>query len=254
MDYKQKYEEALEWARKVIQGKIGFVLDDVLNKFPELKESEDERIRKELITYLKSQGCSAVWNFKDWIAWLEKQGEQKLLNNDKYQTVSVEILDRLYESEKELEQLKQGEHKPADKVEQESTWNEKIKGLSKLEKYIFSLVPDRPLDAIKVDVKNIRYIISKEQNFAWSEEDENRFRNLIYLVEHSNEGKGTKEGFVKFINRLKSLKGRVQPNQEWSEEDERYYDSSLWHIKNSCGIEGNVYNWLKSLKERMKGE
>ena len=44
----------------------------------------------------------------------------------------------------------------------------------------------------------------------WSEEDENRFRNLIYLVEHSDEGKGTKEGFVKFINRLKSLKEGVQ--------------------------------------------
>ena len=49
-----------------------------------------------------------------------------------------------------------------------------------------------------------------EQNPAWSEEDENRFRNLIYLVEHSDEGKGTKEGFVKFINRLKSLKEGVQ--------------------------------------------
>ena len=44
----------------------------------------------------------------------------------------------------------------------------------------------------------------------WSEEDKNRFRNLIYLVEHSDESKGTKEGFVKFINRLKSLKEGVQ--------------------------------------------
>lgn len=50
----------------------------------------------------------------------------------------------------------------------------------------------------------------------WSDEDENRFRNLIYLVEHSNEGKGTKEGFVKFINKLKSL--RPQPHWKPSEE------------------------------------
>lgn len=41
--------------------------------FPELRESEDEKIRKEIISYIKSSG--AVTNQK-WIAWLEKQGEQ----------------------------------------------------------------------------------------------------------------------------------------------------------------------------------
>ena len=57
-------------------------------------------------------------------------------------------------------------------------------------------------DAEKKELKKI------EQSPSWSEEDENRFRNLIYLVEHSDEGKGTKEGFVKFIYRLKSLKSK----------------------------------------------
>ena len=42
--------------------------------FPELCESEDEKIRKEIISYIKSS--AAVTN-KKWIAWLEKQGEQK---------------------------------------------------------------------------------------------------------------------------------------------------------------------------------
>ena len=39
---------------------------------------------------------------------------------------------------------------------------------------------------------------------------------------------------------------------EWSEADESYYDSALWHIKNSSGKEGIVYNWLKSLKNRVQ--
>ena len=40
--------------------------------FPELRESEDEKIRKEILDYIdKSTGC------KRWVAWLEKQGEQK---------------------------------------------------------------------------------------------------------------------------------------------------------------------------------
>lgn len=42
----------------------------------------------------------------------------------------------------------------------------------------------------------------------WGDEDENRFNNLIFLVEHSDENKATKEGFIKFINKLKSIKQR----------------------------------------------
>ena len=39
--------------------------------FPELRESEDERIRKEILNYIdKATGC------KRWVTWLEKQGEQ----------------------------------------------------------------------------------------------------------------------------------------------------------------------------------
>lgn len=40
-----------------------------------------------------------------------KQKEPKLLNNEKYQTVPVETLDRLYASEKELKEIKQKEQK-----------------------------------------------------------------------------------------------------------------------------------------------
>ena len=46
--------------------------------------------------------------------------------------------------------------------------------------------------------------------------------------------------------------------QEWSEEDEKLYISALWHIKNSCGNGGKdsgeyeVYNWLKSIKDRVQ--
>lgn len=54
--------------------------------FPELKETEDEKIRKDLITFLDEiwhLGKNAnfdKWDKSDcsnWIAWLEKQGEQK---------------------------------------------------------------------------------------------------------------------------------------------------------------------------------
>ena len=60
---------------------------------PELKESEDEKIRKDLITFLDEiwhLGKNAnfdKWDKSDcsnWLAWLEKQGEQKPVEWSEY--------------------------------------------------------------------------------------------------------------------------------------------------------------------------
>ena len=88
MDYEQKYKEALERAKEWMAGKYGHYVSDTPQEiaefiFPELKESEDDRIRKELTDYIKSKfenSCSPTPSkniLGNWIAWLEKQGEQK---------------------------------------------------------------------------------------------------------------------------------------------------------------------------------
>lgn len=76
MDFKKAYKEALERA------KAGMPLDEV---FPELKESEDERIREEIIEFL----TYGIWSettidkvkqsqrYAKWIYYLEKQKEQQ---------------------------------------------------------------------------------------------------------------------------------------------------------------------------------
>lgn len=53
MDYKEKYDKALERARKYKN--YGYItINYALNNiFPELNESEDERIRKALITFFQ---------------------------------------------------------------------------------------------------------------------------------------------------------------------------------------------------------
>ena len=65
-----RYEEALERARQ------GRPIDEV---FPELKESEDERIRKEILEYFGQFDDGEIRGvvITDWIHWLEKQKEQK---------------------------------------------------------------------------------------------------------------------------------------------------------------------------------
>jgi SPX domain protein involved in polyphosphate accumulation len=82
-----------------------------------------------------------------------------------------------------------------------------------------------------------------EQKPAWSEEDENRFKNLIMLVNCSKENEPTKKGFINFINKLKSL--RPQSKQEWSEEDEANLNEALSYIKDN-----DLREFIKSLKPK----
>lgn len=79
MDYEKKYKEALGWMKSVYPTMTGAVKEDAEHYFPELKESEDERIRKGIIRnleYLMDRAEGFVKNeLKERIAWLKKQGE-----------------------------------------------------------------------------------------------------------------------------------------------------------------------------------
>lgn len=72
MDYKKKYEQALERA-KMYQGMIVLPAESMIETiFPELKENDDEKIRKEIIQSIQDNMC--VIHKDECIAWLEKQG------------------------------------------------------------------------------------------------------------------------------------------------------------------------------------
>lgn len=84
MEYEKKYKEALEVAkRKLCFDKAGmvdsFTPNDIYEMFPELKESDDERIRKELIGFLRNIPNSN-YTCEEMALWLEKQGKQPRYN------------------------------------------------------------------------------------------------------------------------------------------------------------------------------
>jgi hypothetical protein len=124
MDYKKKYEDALVKLKEhftptsdgIIAGISRELIEDI---FPELKvkESEDERIRKALIEYFTTSDNNSYYAVcgvatKKILAWLEKQaGKDKLIQElGKYKVkYTQEILSQQLK--------KQGEQKPADKVE-----------------------------------------------------------------------------------------------------------------------------------------
>ena len=83
MDYKEKYNGALERARKIhSETEFDYEKGMMEEIFPELIEDKSEKIRKELIDYVNRLTASPnnIDKYNTWIAWLEKQGE--LNNND----------------------------------------------------------------------------------------------------------------------------------------------------------------------------
>ena len=84
MDYEKKYKDALARAEECRVKKHFNETDDTLEDiceyiFPELAESEDEKIRKFLVDLLSHGTWKTDWPFSpvDCVAWLEKQKEQK---------------------------------------------------------------------------------------------------------------------------------------------------------------------------------
>jgi ABC-type transport system substrate-binding protein len=74
------YDEAYKRARDYYEKGYFIINAALVNIFPELKESEDERIRKALVEMVHDTTGDELWvdynvHKENAIAWLEKQGE-----------------------------------------------------------------------------------------------------------------------------------------------------------------------------------
>ena len=83
MDYKIKYNNALEGIRELYNSDCDMIRVKRLRRqlkhiFPELQESEDEKIKREIVAYINE--LADLKNEKiptKWLAWLEKQGQKE---------------------------------------------------------------------------------------------------------------------------------------------------------------------------------
>ena len=217
MDYKEKYEMALEGIQEILSSgedsiKMSRLQLRLQGIFPELKEGEDERIRKSIIGFL-----IAISSLKDgktvsnedfdskaileWVAWLKKQKdmEVKLIISDEgynkaFQDGIEDVLTNLHKYGLE----KQGEHKPAE----------------------------------------------------WSEDDQSSYNEICSLI-YDNYGLEDASMLLTWFNELKD---RVlpQPKQECGEEDElSCFESALFTSFSDAwqeylnGEEVNVKQWAK---------
>ena len=86
VDYKKLYEDALERAKAYHRNELSGTRQEMTEYiFPELAESDDERIRKSLIDFFGEQcdmsDVNGVYAYEV-VAWLEKQKEQKPVDEE----------------------------------------------------------------------------------------------------------------------------------------------------------------------------
>lgn len=80
-NYKQKYEQAIENLKKIKAANKdnNELVNFIEYEYPELKESEDERILRRIINIVDEYSAKHQIDNADCIDWLEKQGEQEQL-------------------------------------------------------------------------------------------------------------------------------------------------------------------------------
>ena len=196
--------------------------------------------------------------------FVDREGEELHWLNLFYEQAypaTKEQIDLLFQKMYEAGYEWDSEKKELKKIEQESTWNEKIKGLNELETYILSLVPDRSLDAIKVDTKNIRYIINKEQNpepnKEWSKEDSERLLRIHQFIWANRKG-DTDEIYQQEQDADWLMTLTPRPKQEWNKEDETGWTNTMIMIKEVASHHYTkdsikvVIDWLESVKKRLQ--
>ena len=110
MDYEKAYKKALERAKKVHKYSSDIAeikrMEDI---FPELKESEDEKIRKSIIAIINNYVDNSNTFKPKMLVWLENQGKQKAILDELEMTLSVSEEGYLRSNiEKLIKELKKG--------------------------------------------------------------------------------------------------------------------------------------------------
>ena len=287
------YDEAIRklrvmipnWERLSYNGKT--FLQDLIYVFPELAESEGEKVRKELIKHLKEgaegyEPSGGSSDYQRWLAWLEKQGEKKPEENkgnlggissnwneedEQHIDSLLKRLDSLYRNtfgctkfaiSEDRDWLKSLKDRVQPKPKQE--WSKEDDGVL-LES--ISVLQNNGHWVLADKLKSLRpqkCLIPSEEEIekAAQEWDSKANFNPFYMTMEGNKPTGVKqdittheESFKAGVNWiLKSLKGRVQPKQEWSDEDETVLNNLIYALANDrIGNNRDEYvAWLKSLR------
>ena len=301
------YDEAIKIAKSKIKNNKDHVLyeDDIIEIFPELKESEDEKVRKTLIHIVKC-ACDKYgvkYQGKEisedkLLAWLEKQGEQKTTNNvepkfkvgdwitdgidvDKIIGIDLEDEDYLFENDRKsdislvesishlwtIQDARDGDVLATKDIVFIFKHMDKT-GLSLCKSYCevvgnskLGLGFDFSISGVHPATKEQRDLLfqkMKEAGYKWDSEKkelkkiEQKPDFCHHEVDFSDCSEEYRKAYYDGWNNCNQQHSQLKAEQKpvWSEEDEEMFNTLI--------VEGDLIqseiDWLKSLKDRMKGE
>lgn len=263
------YDEALERAANLYAGVHKGCKEVIDNIFPELCESEDERVRKGLVdfvTVMKSaieNGRRELAIRKDdlrlcdsWLAWLEKQKESSHVpetckeNTDSFTDACKDVIVAI---EKYLDWLTgYPDYAPKGKYSIRDMLNclyilEKQKEQKPEQYFLCDTIKDKIRsyisnhftadEVVKTDVRSIvkameegvRLGKEEQKPAEWGEED---LQHKSWILEHLADGERKMPEYAEdFRAAYKWLKSlRPQPKQEWNEEDEKVVKSIINYL------------------------
>jgi len=280
------YEKALSKAREFYNARFATDSENEMLEqiFPELRESEDERIRKALIGHFRTLSYDLSVNGftkEDFIAWLERQGEKeqhKRLHNNSLRHVD-NPMKWMEEDTAEREQkpvirdtfgYEEGRQAGVKEGVKMVLSNPEMHGLCKpaewssLDKACHNVIHETirgkfvPANALRqatdwFDSLPERFNLQPKQE--WSEEDESFLDSIEEAVSSYYDLNHAPQYYYWLEEKFKGL--RSYPKQEWSEEDEKMREHLISDLREFryCETDEELIEdyedeiqWLQSLR------
>ena len=210
---------------------------------------KERNIHEQATAYcgINKYGKFFVWNTKDCIITLDKYVPATKSQCDALMSA---MADAGYEWDAEKKELKKiGQKQAIDYIDSlidshpKDNWELVHKFVEK-----FGRIPE---DEDELNVL-VEYVLKRQKPAEWSEEDEEKFRDVIRLIEQGAPVQSIRDHYT---NWLKSLKDRVQPQKQWkpSEEQIKTCKEVYADILSAKGFDlGTVNNELNRLEEQLK--
>lgn len=276
--YEQKYKDALERAKILLETSVAYDRFTVEEIFPELIEPEGEEIRKEILDYIKHIEAQTIpeKQYDSWIAWLEKQkvltteedlqGKEDVLwciKQAKKHAKDENEMGTCWFAEKWIE--KQGEPTDINPSEFDLHLNKLLKQFETLPKEELASSLSFYLKVVQNDViykeekqnekisSQTKIVIKKdEKSAAWSEEDNVRLQRIIDFLWYNRKGDtDTIYQQEQDIDWLKSLR----PQKQWKPSKEQMKALHDMNLTGNISYTGqaqeliDLYKDLKKLRE-----
>ena len=264
MNYEKLYKEALERAKEYLTPNTPECVDTlsvITTIFPELKESEDEKVRKGIIELVKQS--SEILNKKNqerMLVWLEKQSDETKIEalRTEYEKGRADALAecRFDYSNANIQQKDYAEQK----LIEPALWHDVSEEPEEMREILCEWGSD---DATWHDVA---FYDSKTNKFRKDKMPIDNVTKWVYvdeLLEKQGEQKVSYTTIVETgnggINALVTKELYVDKTEQkptWSEEDDAYKLFAISAVEDYYDeknpLQKELVDWLKSLKERIK--